>query len=951
LILTKLNTGLPNNESKGRTMKKIFISYSHKDEVWKNRFKPHVEILENAGLDIMVWDDHDIDSGENWYPKITEAIGQSVVAICLISADFLASDFCIKEEVPFLLKKREQAGMLIIPILIRPCLWKAFPWLKTMQMLPRNGQSVAKHFKNDYDEVFSEVAEIIYKKLKRPTFAPETHLSKWKAPEKCDLTRMPMTGAELFGRQKEIEQLHSAWESRQIRVISFVAWGGVGKSTLIKKWLESMESDNFKGAQMVYAWSFYSQGTNERVTSADPFIYEALKWFGDKDPKQGSPWDKGKRLATLVRQKPTLLILDGLEPMQSCYDFEKGQIKDPSLSVMIKGLMRSSNYNTSQSLCVITTRVELPVAERYQKSFQQFDLEVISKEAGRAMLRVQGIRGSDKELEKASETFGNHALALNLLGAYLRDTHGHHIEHINQIPEINLSLEKGRHARKVMNAFALRWGESSETNLLHILGLFDRPAGQLSIESIICQDIILGLNDHLQSQSEANWLLMLEKLRKSRLVAPKSEHHPDTLDCHPLVREHFGENLYQINYKAWQQGHERLYKYYKELPKNKLPETLEEMTFLFSAVAHGCMAGKHREVYYDIFWDRICRKGDYVNKQLGTYSTYLAAVSNFFEKPWEKPSTRLTDIVKAVILSWAGYSLRALGRLKEASVPMKAGLDAVIKKEDWKNASSGAGSLSELFLSLGKVKVAVDYARKSVIFADKSGDWGEQMANRTTLADALHQSGELFEAEKLFREAENIQKEMQPEYQFLSSLGGFRFCDLLLNQGKYWEVIERAKHGIAIAKEEHWFLDIALDTLSLGRAYLFQALKQKSRNYNSSERFLNSAMEGLRKSGYQEYIASGLLSRTSLFRLQKNFTQAWEDLDESLEIAEQGDMKLYMADYHIEACQLLLAEIDYRGSGCSDLKELYHEHFWEAKELVKKTGYGRKNNILRGMYF
>jgi Predicted ATPase len=157
--------------------------------------------------------------------------------------------------------------------LIRPCVWEFVPWLKTLQMLPRDGQSVAKDLKEDYDDVFADVARTIGHKIQDPTFAPKPLPSKYHPPENCDLTRMPVTGAELFGRAKELEILDTAWESNQTRVISFVAWGGVGKSTLINKWLESMQTDNFKGARRVYAWSFYSQGTGERVTSADQFIF------------------------------------------------------------------------------------------------------------------------------------------------------------------------------------------------------------------------------------------------------------------------------------------------------------------------------------------------------------------------------------------------------------------------------------------------------------------------------------------------------------------------------------------------------------------------------------------------------------------------------------------------------------------------------------------------------
>ena len=67
---------------------------------------------------------------------------------------------------------------------------------------------------------------------------------------------------------------------------------------------------------------------------------------------------------------------------------------------------------------------------------------------------------------------------------------------------------------------------------------------------------------------------------------------------------------------------------------------------------------------------------------------------------------------------------------------------------------------------------------------------------RTTLADALHQSGKRDAAQQWFVEAEAMQQERRPEYQFLCSLQGFRYCDLLLGFGKWKEVLERAQEGL-----------------------------------------------------------------------------------------------------------------------------------------------------------
>lgn len=144
-----------------------------------------------------------------------------------------------------------------------------------------------------------------------------------------EISAMPNSGAKinLFGRAQELQLLDEAWAIRNCRILNFVAQGGTGKSALFNHWLRTMQSDHFRGAGRVLAHSFYSQGTGERVTSADQFINFALGWFGERDFEQRSPWDKGKRLAQLVNEHRTLLILDGLEPLQEGGTVDTGKVK------------------------------------------------------------------------------------------------------------------------------------------------------------------------------------------------------------------------------------------------------------------------------------------------------------------------------------------------------------------------------------------------------------------------------------------------------------------------------------------------------------------------------------------------------------------------------------------------------------------------------------------------
>ena len=62
----------------------VFISYSHKDEAWKERLVTQLRVLQMEGL-LDVWDDRRIEAGDDWYPEIQKAIERAALAILLIS--------------------------------------------------------------------------------------------------------------------------------------------------------------------------------------------------------------------------------------------------------------------------------------------------------------------------------------------------------------------------------------------------------------------------------------------------------------------------------------------------------------------------------------------------------------------------------------------------------------------------------------------------------------------------------------------------------------------------------------------------------------------------------------------------------------------------------------------------------------------------------------------------
>lgn len=439
----------------------------------------------------------------------------------------------------------------------------------------------------------------------------------------------------------------------------------------------------------------------------------------------------------------------------------------------------------------------------------------------------------------------------------------------------------------------------------------------------------------MQGLAHKDWQYAVENLRAARLLSERDPHEPDTLDCHPLLREHFGDRLREGNPQAWREAHSRLYEYYKKSCGKELPDTIEEMAPLYAAVAHGCQAGRHQEALAEVYRLRIQRGNAFFNKRkLGAFGAELAVLSGFFDPPWRKLVDGLSEDAKGFILSDAGSDLHALGRLAEAAQPMQAGLDSRVALKNWEDAAKAASNLSELYLTMGDIKQAIDYARQSVELADRSGDAFVRVVTRTTVADALHQAGRLAEAEAAFREAEEMQKKWQPQSPLLYSIGCFRYCDLLLGQGKYREVQSRAGRTLEWAKQYLGkglsLLDIALDHLSLGRAHLLQAQSEGTGDYSQATTHLERAVDGLRKAGTQIYIPRGLLARAELRRVTDALEKAQRDLDEAFSIATRSGMRLYEADCHLEYARLYLA--------CNE-KEKARESFAKAKKMIEEMGY------------
>jgi serine/threonine protein kinase len=448
-------------------------------------------------------------------------------------------------------------------------------------------------------------------------------------PERISVARLPVTGSDVFGREEDIAFLDNAWANQQVNVVTIVAWAGVGKSTLVNHWLRRMAAEHYRSAELVFGWSFYRQGTSGGSPSADEFLEVALTWFGDPDPRLGTAWEKGERLAKLVAEHRTLLVLDGLEPLQNPPGPQEGRVREPALQALLREL---AAFN--RGLCVITTRIPVAdLADFERTAAQRRELEQLSAVAGAELLRAVGVKGDEEKLRSASEEFNGHCLALTLLGSYLTDAYHGDIRFLQEVSaRLGHDVRQGAHARKVMESYQSWFGESPEVSFLLMLGLFDRPAEELAIATLLKPPVIRGLTESLTYLDQTEWRTIVAKLRRARLVAGEDPLDPGHMDAHPLVREFFGEQLRSQRTEAWKECNRRLYHYYRALAP-ELPNSFREMEPLFSAVICGCNAGLFREALHKIYIRRI-QRGDatFAANVLGARGVLLLVLAHFFEQ-------------------------------------------------------------------------------------------------------------------------------------------------------------------------------------------------------------------------------------------------------------------------------------------------------------------------------
>src|SRR5262245_61902079 len=503
----------------------VFVSYKRLDADIRDVL---IGALQGAGLS--VWWDAKLQSGK-WRPQLAERIRKVKLVVAIWSERVAAAPDEVRDEMG--------AARALERLMALKTDSAAIPGVYGDEnFMPFDGW---KDPAKGTDQLETIVAEV-----RRRVAAPIFEVVPTATPRVSTLTAPPEFGDipgapdKLIGRDVELAMLRNAWASRppnKVNAVVLHALGGAGKSALLRTFANGLLAAGGGGAARIYGWSAYSQGSGEQKRAdADGCISKALGDFGWQGELPKDPVERARALAKLIQKERTLLLLDGLEPLQDPPSLNRGRFKDKGLAELIKVL---AGQNTG--LVVLTTRQEVPELGGYGGVVINHGLNVLSDRAGADLLVELGVRGRQRELEAAVRELDGHALSVTLLGTYLADVCGGDILHRDQFnfADIVLSPEEkselltdktivpAKRAAKVMRGYLEQFDKLAtdpkrraeglggpERALLNLLGLFDRPADGPAVDALLARHIP-GLTDELffdRIEKTSGWLFKSRKI-------------------------------------------------------------------------------------------------------------------------------------------------------------------------------------------------------------------------------------------------------------------------------------------------------------------------------------------------------------------------------------------------------------------------------------------------------
>ena len=749
---------------------------------------------------------------------------------------------------------------------------------------------------------------ITYLEAARAAIAPELGIAWNNAP-----ALLP----EWVGREGLLKAISADWADPNCRVTGLIGFGGEGKSSLTRRWLDNLLADSSQSQpDGVFWWSFYNR------PNVDAFFEAALDFLsgGKIDPRDHPSTNaKAHFIAGMLYAGCYLFVLDGLEVMQHQAGDQYGLLLSNDLRAFLEYFAAPGH----ESLCLITSRAPVLDLEQYT-TYTHRNVTRLSPTDGRVLLRAVGVTGEDRALDHIVADWDGHALTLSLLGTYLARRYGGDVAYIDEIPPPTANEPRYKRVHRVLRRYDEHLTEA-ERAFLMIFSAFRTPVKEAAFEKVFRAGMGTDtLNAPITVLDDADFEAMVQ-----RLVAYRILRYASRIRCyttHPLIRAHYLVRLTAGDHAQAQCTHERIKGYYLELVGYMLYHPmLNDLAPLIEAMHHACHAGAFDEAY------RIRRERiDQFNRQvltweLGAYETRIGLMSEFFpngdtsQEPWGSASER------SHTLNEVGFCLMSLGRLGDA-VPIYERVKAIdLTLRDWHNASITYRNLTDLHVHLGVLAAGAGAAREALALARRVKNKEDECYSLVRQAWIAYLRGNLVAADAAFQQAEVLQREDTPQVYYLYSNRGILHADYLRRTGDRtlaWCVTDA---NLEISERNRWVKSISPCHRILGD------LNADAGQFEGARWHYDEALGIARSITRRDVIIEALLARGRwAARHRHDALAALNDLIEALDYATASGYRIYETDIRVALAWAHLAA----GDPSAALAEAEH-----AQRMSAEMGY------------
>ncbi len=741
----------------------------------------------------------------------------------------------------------------------------------------------------------------------------------------------PPSMQEWVGRADLLKSITNDWIDPKKRITGLIGFGGEGKSSLVRHWIDDLLKDTaLPQPDGIFWWGFYDR------PSIDEFFESALNYLsgGNANLARRYPSSSAKAhfLAGMIHGGRYLFILDGLEVLQYQGGDQFGLLKSNDLREFLQFFAEPDHG----SFCIVTSRVPLLDLMEYT-TYQHRDVEHLSTTDGRELLSKLGVKGRDVEIDRVVADWDGHALTLSLLGSYIADQYNGDISHIKDIPAPTAGEPRYERVHRVLRRYDEHLSDK-ERAFLKIFSAFRIPVDKTAFGEVFRakpQEELnkpIAINASLAALDDATFDATVKRLVDYRIL--HYDIRTGKYNIHPLIRSHYNNLLLAADQSQAINVHRRLKQHYLsqagDMPDNP---TLDELKPLIEVVHHACQSGSYDDAS-NILWVKIYQRNkSYLYHKLGAYETALKILQEFF--PYEDTSKDPLVIIpeiKGWILGEFGLCLMSQGRLDQAErLFERANCIELNITKNWSNASIGYQNLSDLYVSIGALDRSAEAARQALILSIRAESKVDECRSNAYLAIAEHLRGNLVAASEDFKKAEALENEIEPTVPYLYSGRGIWHADHLFHIGDAFYALQVTKQNLTICERSHWLFLISRCHRVLGD------LDGNANDQNSARMHYIEALKIARMITDRQVLIEALLARGRwAAKNMKNVREAFNDLEEALNYAASGGFRILEADIRVALAWAYIA---------GGNKEKAKAEAIYAKHMSKDMGYywGKKD--------